>query len=413
MGAGLPAEVHDAQARDFVTCSDTDYTADVDDGTAYRLRVAYEVRGYELTGATPTDGRYFRAGDLRTALAAAAPLAFEGDPDGTVQLRLVSRRHTRFLADDLSGPLEPGALGGLGLVHSSYGLALTPTLLAARDGGRATPSLLDAAGYVGLNGDGNQWRPSATAVYALDAADHFYLPAGQRDPFGNVATVTRDGYDLLTVSTVDAVGNTAAAAYDYRLMAPVLTTDANQNRVGTSYDALGRVVAVARRGKAVAGDGDTLADPTAGSSTDPPLARRSASRPAATRSSASGTAPPTSAGRRATPIPTAPAPLYVQGAGRAGRGEPGHHRRPAWSRRSTRRRRPLGRYRAGGAQQQGQPGPASSRTSASRRSTTPAPSWGGQHVDGHSLRPGREGGPHRISGRHAVPRRHRGVEPET
>ena len=61
--------------------------------------------------------------------------------------------------------------------------------------------------------------------------------------------VDYDAYDLLVVSTTDALGNTVSAENDYRVLQPRLVIDPNRNRTAVAFDTLGMVVARAVMGK--------------------------------------------------------------------------------------------------------------------------------------------------------------------
>src|SRR5262249_28788475 len=113
-------------------------------------------------------------------------------------------------------------------------------------------------------GDANWWIPSGTTVYPNNPAAHFYLPIGSKDSLGLETIASFDPYDLLPerVRVTQALWNDVRAINDYRVLGPVMLTDPNQNRTAVEIDALGMVVKSAVMGKAGAGEGDTLADPT-------------------------------------------------------------------------------------------------------------------------------------------------------
>src|SRR5262249_8236391 len=84
------------------------------------------------------------------------------------------------------------------------------------------------------------------------AADrNFYLPEKYTDPFENATTLEYDGnYNLFIQSNTDALGNaTHIVEFDYRVLAPSGIEDINGNRTDAYFDALGRVIAVAMKGK--------------------------------------------------------------------------------------------------------------------------------------------------------------------
>ena len=294
------------QAELHVAYTETHFTNDVPQDLAggatvddYRLRVPCEVLSYELTGITPGLGRYFTIEELRGyALSAVLPgqgtvpvasLQYhELARDGAAK-RLVEHARTLFFRDDLSGHLPSGQLGRLGLVYEQYKLALTTGLLQgvftngqlddAVDGGGTARDRLDdwrSSGYVsgadatarfGSETAGQYWIRSGIAGFAPDAADHFYLPERYTDPFGGQTALEYDRYHLFAASSADALGNTTRITrFDYRVMAPAELEDVNANRAEAAFDALGRVIAVALKGKneegdSLAGYDDAFANP--------------------------------------------------------------------------------------------------------------------------------------------------------
>ena len=263
--ASLPADVQAAQAKLHLTLSETGFTGDLDTNLprpAYRLRLPCEMRTYECNAILPGDGLFFRRGELQAALANAAAIPFEATFDGAQQKRLVGHTRTLFRRDDLSGPLPLGQMHNLGLTYQSYTLAFSAGLVNQVYGAKVDSAVLSAAGYMHSQGDPDWWLPSAIALYAADAADHFYLPLGARDPLGNDTTIHYDSYDVLVERTLDPAGNEMRAENDYRLLGPVLTIDPNLNRGAVQADELGFVVRSAQMAKAGAGEGDSLADPT-------------------------------------------------------------------------------------------------------------------------------------------------------
>ena len=262
----LPAEVTAAQERSYITYSETDYTPDIDrlaPVPAYRLRSAYEERSYEITGVAPVAALFTRS-ELKGKILAAVGIDYEVVADGvSAQKRLLSHSRALF-RDDALAPLPLGQWDTLALAYESYRLAFTPGVTAAYYTGEVEDSDFIAAGYVHLAGDANWWVPSGRHVYPVDAAAHFYLPTGARDPLGTETTITLDQYDLLPERTrvTQAAWTEVSATNDYRVLGPVAMTDPNQNRTAVEVDALGMVVASAVMGKAGSGEGDTLADPT-------------------------------------------------------------------------------------------------------------------------------------------------------
>lgn len=264
--AALPTEVTRDQQHRYITYAEADYTPDIAQAApveAYRLRVPFESRNYEITGIAP-DATFFQFAEIKNKIAATASIDYEVIADGvTPQKRLLSQGRTLFL-DNALIPLPLGQWDSLGLGHQSYQLAFTPGVTAAYYAGKVTDTEFAAAGYVHFAGDANWWLSSGTAIYPANPRDTFYLPIGARDPFGLETIATFDPHVLLTekVEVKQAAWNVVTAVNDYRVLGPVLMTDPNGNRSAVEHDELGMVVKTAIMGKAGSADGDTLADPT-------------------------------------------------------------------------------------------------------------------------------------------------------
>jgi RHS repeat-associated protein len=260
----IPAETRNEQAKQFITYAETSYTEDIDTtgaASAYRLRVPFEVRNFEVTGIVP-DGDQYEFEELLQKISSTTAIDYERIADGTPQRRLLDHSRILFLGNDLA-PLPLGQWESLALPFRTLRLAFTPALaqlLSAMVG----DADLAQAGYVHSEGDASWWIPSSTAVYAEDAAANFYLPRGSRTALGVETIATLDRYQLLVerVSVTQASWNTTSIQNDYRVLAPVSITDPNQNRTAVQFDARGMVVRTAVMGKAGAGEGDTLEDPT-------------------------------------------------------------------------------------------------------------------------------------------------------
>jgi RHS repeat-associated protein len=264
--ASLPAEVTRDQQHCYITYAEADYTPDITQTApveAYRLRVPFESRNYEITGIAP-DAAFFQFEEIKNKIAAAVPIDYEVVADGvTAQKRLLSHSRTLFL-DNTLNPLPLGQWDSLGLGHQSYKLAFTPGVTASHYAGKVSNAEFTEAGYVHFAGDANWWLPSGTAVYPANPRDTFYIPIGAKDPFGLETIATFDQHVLLVVKVEvkQAAWSVVTAINDYRVLGPVLMTDPNGNRSAVEHDELGMVVKTAIMGKAGAADGDTLADPT-------------------------------------------------------------------------------------------------------------------------------------------------------
>jgi RHS repeat-associated protein len=262
----LPAEVTRDQQQRYITYAEADYTPDIAQSApadAYRLRVPFESRNYEITGIAP-NATFFQFDEIKNTIAAAASIDYEIVANGvTAQNRILAHSRTLFL-DNALNPLPLGQWDSLGLGHESYKLAFTPGVTAAQYAGKVSDAEFTAAGYMHFAGDTNWWLPSGTAVYPANPHDAFYLPIGSKDPFGLETIATFDQHVLLVekMEVKEAAWNVVTAVNDYRVLGPVLMTDPNGNRAAVEHDVVGMVVKTAIMGKAGSADGDTLADPT-------------------------------------------------------------------------------------------------------------------------------------------------------
>lgn len=230
---------------------------------ALRLAVPTQARSYELCGLTRASATAFSLGEMLAAADAAVAIDYETPPSGpgVIEKRLLSGSKTRYMADDLSGPLPHGSVQSKALAYDSDAMAMTDAQRQAVFGGRTgTPTdaeLLDEGKYVLT--DGAWWVRTGHPSYD---ASQFYAVTGVVDPYGNAYATAYDAYALLVTSSTDALGHTVSVAHDYRLLAPWQVTDANGNRSQVSFDVLGLVEKTAVMGKVGDADGDTLDDPT-------------------------------------------------------------------------------------------------------------------------------------------------------
>ncbi|MBS9405430.1 VCBS repeat-containing protein [Halomonas sp. TRM85114] len=262
----LPTETSREQQHSYITYAEADYTPDIEQAApveAYRLRVPFESRNYEITGIAP-DAIFFQFDEIKSKIATTAEIDYEVVADDvTPQKRVLSHNRTLFL-DNALNPLPLGEWDSLGMIHQSYTLAFTPGVTAAHYAGKVSDAEFAAAGYVHFDGDINWWMPSGTVIYPADPRAHFYLPIGAKDPMGLETTATFDQYTLLIdkVEVKQAAWSVVTALNDYRMLGPVLMTDPNGNRSAVEHDELGMVVKTAVMGKVGSADGDTLLDPT-------------------------------------------------------------------------------------------------------------------------------------------------------
>ena len=275
---------HD-QTRLHINATQNLYTTKVNDPAdavvfdSFRGPMASETLSAELAGIAPAGPIFLFAeiDDKYTTLwAGASDIAYEdaasSDIDGTPPALSPARRiveHTRTLyrADDLSGLELLGTMGALGLPGDTYKLALTSALISRIFGARVNNGMLAEGGYIQLAPENNWWIPKGRSFYSAGDADtpaqeltaaraHFFVPRRSLDPFGAIARVDYDPYDLLPTTTTDPAGNVSQAQNDYRILSPTLLTDANQNTSGAAFDILGRVTGTMVAGKS--GEGDSL-----------------------------------------------------------------------------------------------------------------------------------------------------------
>ncbi|HTZ21242.1 MAG TPA: toxin TcdB middle/C-terminal domain-containing protein, partial [Opitutaceae bacterium] len=309
------------QTTPLITYTENAFTNSLEGDDLHRAPLPCEAVTYELTGHQPTGpaGRFQSSDFVQPDLdnpghvipVAALELKYEDKPGAGLQRRPIAHTRTLFRPDDLGvSKGDPDSLLALGVVEplalpgEFYKLAFTPGLLTQvfvrpHKGNPDEPLLpaatradvlaadvpggkiADRGGYVDLDGNGHWWIPSGRIFHSPTVGDtaaaelawsrlHFFLPQRYRDPFGQTASVTFDGYDLLTTETRDALGNRITAGErnaagvvtkpgnDYRVLQPALVADANRNRSAVVFDALGMVAGTAVMGKPEENLGDSL-----------------------------------------------------------------------------------------------------------------------------------------------------------
>ena len=243
------------QARPLLCWTLTD-VANTDDATTHRLGVETATRGYDVTGlAVPVAGRY-----SPEALAAILPglpdLSLEQVPNHvTGQRRLVEATRHEYWSDALTAPLPAGQVGNRALLRQTRRLAFTPGLVA-----QVYPPEVDAGVLTAEGGyeqiDGLWWAGDGVVRYDPLA---FYQPSRWDSPFGNIETVSYDGYGLLVVATQASTAvplnlNRATVHNDYRVLGPSEVVDPHGTIRSVRLDALGRVVAAWLTGADGSGD---------------------------------------------------------------------------------------------------------------------------------------------------------------
>ncbi|CAM4076812.1 SpvB/TcaC N-terminal domain-containing protein [Zobellia nedashkovskayae] len=259
----VPDKVWQEQNKHHIVYNESDYTDDIIEDQVYRLRTSFEGRSYEINGIPRPADFYYTKDALFDQIKTASTILFEEDFTVGIQKRLSSHGRSYFLKDDLSGPLPLGELSKLGIGHKSYQLAFTKELVSKYYGTKVNDAMLFDAKYVHSEGDEHWWTQGGIPIYADNPKNNFYMPIGGEDVFGNQSTVEFDMYHFLVKSTSNALGHTISAIHDYRTLGAVMMTDINLNRAAVETDELGMVIKSAVMGKEGAGEGDTLADPTA------------------------------------------------------------------------------------------------------------------------------------------------------
>jgi hypothetical protein len=259
---------HHEQERLWCTLSEDEYVNRPDERDWYRVGVSVSATSSELTGIPA--GRMLTVKALSGLIAEATEIPFEESATAGLQRRVVARQRALYYRDDLAGPLPLGQIESRALPFETWSQAFTHGLVSRVYGRDADEALLTNEGRYRLR-DGAWWAPSARTIPDPAA---FYQPVATIDAFGERSLVRYDALAMLPVETEDAAGNKITAGTrdaagvstydgnDYRVLAPRLLCDANLNRLEVAFDALGLAVRIAKMGKAGAGEGDTLEDPT-------------------------------------------------------------------------------------------------------------------------------------------------------
>ena len=259
---------------------------DIDLPHAYRLRLPYEAKTYELTNFPKADLirpsgleiDLYRLVDLEDALAHATEIGYHEIAAGPTKSRLIEHVKIKYLADGLTA-LDFGYFDILGLPYESYQLAYTPELVTSiyskQDGtelqveGRDVSTIIKAKGnYTEFNNDGLLWIRSGLIHFKENAAEaianvhsRFFSPLAFEDPFGAVTSVVydtetiiegtrnNDGYYLFVKTTTDAIENKVEIdIFNYRTLSPSRMIDVNANPSSVITDELGLVKALAVEG---------------------------------------------------------------------------------------------------------------------------------------------------------------------
>jgi RHS repeat-associated protein len=297
MVAGMPFATQSALSYDqqqlHVWATEQMYTKGTDDPAVdpdnYRAPLSWSTDTAELTGIAPGTSiggatYLFQFCELEAHWNALWPGALDlpyenldstgiaGATGGAAPVlgrRMRMRTRTLFRANLLTGLLAPGTLESLALPGQSYRCVFTDGLLQAVFGATVGVPEMEEGGYLQLATETGWWAPSPLLFYSAgdndtptvelaQARTNFFLPRRSIDPFGGIARVDYDLYDLLTIATEDAVGNRITATFDYRVLQACMLTDANGNIASVAFDALERVTATALLGSSTEVSGDAL-----------------------------------------------------------------------------------------------------------------------------------------------------------
>ncbi|EHK26850.1 uncharacterized protein TRIVIDRAFT_217459 [Trichoderma virens Gv29-8] len=264
MNSDLPTEAdQNAQSETVILCSETDYTIPVNELDHFRLPASAERREYRLfltSDEMPPPNNRLKLETLHRIIS-----EYDGtNASASGSRMLTGRSQTIYSATDPNLPLPLGKLDPYSVEYQNYQLMLTSSILddvIPPDFVMSDYEVeLQRGGYIELEkGSREWWAPSSRKLYTSDSENsngrlsfvrsRFYLPTGERDPFGNSSSLYLDQYILLAEATVDAVGNKTVFHNNYVHLQPCVIMDTNGNRVTMAMDSLGRQVGVAVMGK--------------------------------------------------------------------------------------------------------------------------------------------------------------------
>lgn len=261
----LPQETKDAQAKTAILYTKNEFTNDVIEDDAYRLRLPSEVKTYELKGVPKAAGA-FAIDDFKDVFDMSVPARSEeveyhemnkAATPGVIQRRLIEHTRSIYLANDLKTPLALHKLESNALSYESYQLAFTPALLNNIYSTKVNDQLMENAKYIHSEGDSNWWIRSGTAQILTgteteaDGRNRFCLPLSFTDPGGGKTTVSYySNYFLFVWLTEDELGNKETVELlNFRTLSPQRMKDMNNNLSEVISDELGMVKAMAIRGK--------------------------------------------------------------------------------------------------------------------------------------------------------------------
>jgi RHS repeat-associated protein len=255
---------------------------DIDLPHAYRLRLPYEAKTYELTGFTPAND-LFELSELANALTTASILAYHESPAGGAECRIIEHVKYKYLDDDLN-QLHFGYFDTLGLPYENYQLAYTPDLVKdiyQKGGIELQVDGTDVSDFIAARGkysliDGDLWIRSGITHFKvaiteamINVRNRFFAPVAYEDPFATTTLVVydtetftgsvrnNDGYYLYIrtaeIKDDNKILNSKSQVdiFNYRTMSPSRMIDSNANPSSILTDELGLVKALAVEGNGV------------------------------------------------------------------------------------------------------------------------------------------------------------------
>jgi RHS repeat-associated protein len=256
----LPEVVQKEQAKTIVSYTQNEFTNDVVNEEAYRLRLPAATKTFELNGVAKT-GSFYSLSDFENVLVLANEVSYQlvntEATEGIPQKRLIEQVRSNYLSNDLVTILPLGQLESLAMPFESFQLAFTPELLIDIYGDKINDDFLNKSKFIHNEGDTNWWIRSGTTQFILptetatDAQTRFCLPLSYTDPFGSTTKVKYYGdYFLFAQQTEDELENKATVdLFNFRTLSPQRMRDANNNVSEAIADELGLVKAMAVFGK--------------------------------------------------------------------------------------------------------------------------------------------------------------------
>lgn len=265
--ASQTQEAADCQGKTTIIYTHNQFTNDVSDENAHRLRLPSETKSFELRGVEKT-GSYYSIADFENILSTSQEVSYmeiDRNPSpGIPERRLLEHVRTTYYNKDLTNALALHQLGALGLPYESYQLAYTPELLVDIFDTRVDDTLMQEGKFTHSEGDSNWWIRSGTIQYVkegetvTDAQQRFFMPVSYTDSFGGITKVEYYGdYCLFISETTDVLGNKPGVEkFNFRTLSPQKMRDINGNFSEAISDELGLIKAMAVMGKG--DEADTL-----------------------------------------------------------------------------------------------------------------------------------------------------------